>query len=255
MDPDQVRGFASQLRGQAQRINAVVGSVDAIIHQIGHVWQGPSATEFISWWQQQHRPNLVRIEQEIVGLAQAADHNVAEQSAASSSPGSAGSGVLAVGGPAAGLAAEMPILAGARSAAQQFSQNWGFVAGPLLTHVPVVGGVLGGVMQGDTGFRFGQAVAQHHYQSAYENEGSDMVSGALMGHMTVPTFLAGTDVIIAKHAEQAYRAVDWSYTVRHLSELDPLAPGALQAVGGAEASGLGSLGVDWFKQTIGALLS
>ncbi|MDQ1394465.1 MAG: hypothetical protein QOF30_3442, partial [Acidimicrobiaceae bacterium] len=33
------------------------------------------------------------------------------------------------------------------------------------------------------------------------------------------------------------------------------APGAIQAIGHAEAQGLGSLGVDWFKQEVSAELT
>jgi hypothetical protein len=135
-----------------------------------------------------------------------------------------------------------------------FSNRFGFIAGPLLSDLPVVGGTIGALMLVDQGVRVGQDVANHDYQGAYEGT-SDIASGQLMATHTPLGILAGTNLIIDKHVEQAYRQIDWSYTVHHLNELNPCAPGAIQAIGHAEAQGLGSLGVDWFKQEVSAELT
>jgi hypothetical protein len=68
-------------------------------------------------------------------------------------------------------------------------------------------------------------------------------------------FLAGVDVILYKHVEMAYRQDDWSRAIHHPEELNPLAPGAMQAIGRAEAGGLLNLGGDLFRQSVTAILS
>ncbi|MHB1891559.1 MAG: WXG100 family type VII secretion target [Acidimicrobiales bacterium] len=131
---------------------------------------------------------------------------------------------------------------------------WGLGVAPLLTDLPKVGGPIAEMMKADTYFRLGHDVVQHHYQKAYARA-TDTVAGKLMADKTPVTFLAGVDLIIAKHVEEAYRAINWRYTFHHLNQLNLLAPGALQAVKKAEVRGFVSLGTDLFKSTIGAILS
>lgn len=243
MDAGEVRSLANRIRTQAEALQGVVGRIDGIAHQIAQAWQGPDATEFVGWWQHRHRVELLKAHESLVGLAQSADNNAAQQESASSGGDQAGKNTwvpASIAGGAAGLAA--------------FSNKWGFAAGPILTHIPKVGGPIGEVMNVDQAARLGQDVVEQHYQDAYV-QGTGMAAGDLMAAKTPVTVLAGTDLIIGEHAEEAYRAVNWSYTLHHLSQLDPLAPGAIQAVASAEAKGLGSLGVDLFENSIGALLS
>lgn len=83
MDSGEVRAYAGRLRGQANALMSIISHIDGIVHQIGHNWQGPEATEFVGWWQQRHRPNLIHIQKDLAGLAQSADNNAAQQDAAS----------------------------------------------------------------------------------------------------------------------------------------------------------------------------
>jgi len=242
MDSGAIRTLAGHIRGQADGITHVVSAVDRIVSQLGQSWHGSDASEFIGWWQQTHRPSLIQAEQTLAGLAQSADNNAGQQDAASGVAGLVASGA-AISGAASG----------AFAGALAFSNRFGFAAGPLLTEAPKVGGTIDGVMKIDQAARLAQDVGTGHYQAAF-NQSSDMAASSLMGKHTPVTFLAGTDVIIAQHAEQAYRAVNWSYTVHHLSQLDPLAPGAFHAVVQAEAQGLKSLGVDWLEHSVGSFL-
>jgi len=48
----------------------------------------------------------------------------------------------------------------------------------------------------------------------------------------------GTNITLWNTVEQDGRAINWSYTVTHLSQLNPFAPGALSSVYHAEVQGL-----------------
>lgn len=99
MDTGEVRLLASRIRAQAEALQGVVGKIDAVAHQIAQAWQGPDATEFIGWWQQQHRMALLRAHQSLAGLAQSADNNAAQQDQASGVTGNGGAAqVMATGG-------------------------------------------------------------------------------------------------------------------------------------------------------------
>ncbi len=89
MDSGEVRSYAARLRGQAGALMAVIGQVDGIIHQISQHWHGSAAAEFVSTWQHRHRPNLMRIHQQLSGLAQSADNNAQQQDRASGASGAA----------------------------------------------------------------------------------------------------------------------------------------------------------------------
>ena len=83
MDVDEVRSLAGQLQTQAQNITQVVSSIDSIISSMENVWKGKDATDFLSWWQTQHKPHLNHAEEAIMGLHQSALNNAAAQDQAS----------------------------------------------------------------------------------------------------------------------------------------------------------------------------
>lgn len=135
------------------------------------------------------------------------------------------------------------------------SKRFGFIGGPLLGDLPKIGVPIQVLQAGDQGFRLGQDLGETHYQDAYE-QGSDTAAGLLMGsHTGAVGVLAGTDVIIGKHVEQAARAIDVPYTMHHMSQLNPFAPGAAKAVWDAEVDGFKSLGSDLGKSLVSAALS
>jgi uncharacterized protein YukE len=87
MDVDQVRHLAGQLRTQGEGISGIVASMDNLMHQFGTHWSGPTETEFLHEWQRFYRPGLVRVQTDVLGLAQSASNNVKSQEMASSIAG------------------------------------------------------------------------------------------------------------------------------------------------------------------------
>ena len=83
MDPDVVYGLGTQLKNQDSAIQTIVSSIDGVVCQIEGNWKGSDATEFMSWWQQQHKPALIAAATAVGGLGQSAYNNVAQQQQAS----------------------------------------------------------------------------------------------------------------------------------------------------------------------------
>jgi len=83
MDADVVYGLGQQLKNQENSIHSIVSAVDGIINQMEGSWKGSDATEFLSWWQQQHRPALMSAATAVGGLGQSAFNNVEQQRQAS----------------------------------------------------------------------------------------------------------------------------------------------------------------------------
>ena len=99
LDPEVVTQLANQLKTQSQAIGGVIAHVDGIVSHIEGAWQGHTASEFASWWRQQHRPGLVGAQVAVDGLHQSALNNVAQQEAASGNlPGGGGLGGWGGGG-------------------------------------------------------------------------------------------------------------------------------------------------------------
>lgn len=84
MDSSEVRTLATNIRAQAERITTLINGIDVLVHQIASEWIGPDASEFVVWWQQQHRPALVAAESAVMGLAQSAENRAKAQDEASS---------------------------------------------------------------------------------------------------------------------------------------------------------------------------
>lgn len=94
MDPQEVRILANRLRAQADALTAVANQVDGIVRNIGQSWHGPVATDFIGWWQNTHRPALLKAKDAVAGLAQSADNNASQQDGASNGAGTSSSGSM-----------------------------------------------------------------------------------------------------------------------------------------------------------------
>ncbi|MDA8282313.1 MAG: hypothetical protein M0Z42_03205 [Actinomycetota bacterium] len=89
MDTGEVRHNAVLLKNQAESLLTTVHTVDRIVYQIGQSWHGEAAAQFIDAWQRQHRPRMLSAQQDLLGLAQSADNNVAQQAEASAIAGRA----------------------------------------------------------------------------------------------------------------------------------------------------------------------
>jgi|GEM_PF-834662 len=101
MDVGEVESLGHQLMNQGNTIQTVINAIDGIVNTMESVWKGHDATEFMGWWQSQHRPALENVESAVHGLGQSALNNAQQQIDAS---GMMTAGVL-VGAAAVGVAA------------------------------------------------------------------------------------------------------------------------------------------------------
>lgn len=80
MNIDQVRDYARQLDGQAEQIRGqLINQMNSILGGLEGNWAGPDFVQFKGWWEQEHRPRLMKIAEDIAGLAQSARNNAQEQ--------------------------------------------------------------------------------------------------------------------------------------------------------------------------------
>jgi len=137
--------------------------------------------------------------------------------------------------------------------AEQVSTNDGWLLGPLVAGASPA---LGGAMTADSELRMAQDIKNGNYAQGLQ-EGSGLVASQLYaGEKDDPVLgLAGADVQIWSDAASALHAINVPYTLGHLSELNIAAPGALQAVGQAEAAGFENLAKQLTSGIIGGLFS
>ena len=93
MNVDAVRQISRDLKAQAGLLNGVSVRIDGFIDRTQNQWRGTDATDFQSWWRNQHKAKVVQLVQDLEGLAQSLSNNSDEQDRASGgslSPGSAG---------------------------------------------------------------------------------------------------------------------------------------------------------------------
>jgi WXG100 family type VII secretion target len=83
MDPDVVQNLGQQLKNQENSLHSIVSAIDGIINQMDGSWKGADATQFLGWWQQQHRPAMMAAATAIGGLGQSAFNNADQQRQAS----------------------------------------------------------------------------------------------------------------------------------------------------------------------------
>ncbi len=80
MDVDAVNQLAADLRNQAGAIDQVISAVNNLVAHSQEIWKGQDASNFAGWWDNQHRPALQHVRDEITGLATSAHNNATEQS-------------------------------------------------------------------------------------------------------------------------------------------------------------------------------
>jgi uncharacterized protein YukE len=85
MDVDQVTRIGHQLNAQGDQIDHVINAINGMVQSLAGVWHGKDATEFESWWNNQHRPGLQAASHAIHGLGQSALNNAAAQTQVSNS--------------------------------------------------------------------------------------------------------------------------------------------------------------------------
>lgn len=238
MDAGEVRQLAAQMRNQAAAISGAIATVDGLVHQLLGAWNGRDASEFQGWWQQQHRPALVECQAAVTGLAQSADNNAQSQDLASS----ASAGSTQVLGRTVSLP---PWLKERLHEGESFSERYGWAAGPMIAGIPIVGTAYSKLASLDSEARMLEDASHGNAQGTF-NEGSNLLISDAYGAAGAskdPIVLGGAvDATLWQAVEQDAHAINWSYTIHHLSALNPAAPGAWQAVEQAEIQGFTSVG-------------
>ena len=79
MDADEVERVASGLHTQSQALGQAISSINNLVNQAVHVWEGPDSKQFQDWWNSQHQPALKRAQEAIEGLSQSAKNNANAQ--------------------------------------------------------------------------------------------------------------------------------------------------------------------------------
>lgn len=79
MDTGEVQSLGHQLQNQGNAIESIVSAVDGLIGTLEGVWKGADATQFVGWWQSQHRPALKSAAEAVTGLGQSALNNAQQQ--------------------------------------------------------------------------------------------------------------------------------------------------------------------------------
>lgn len=79
MDVEAVQNLGHQLQSQSEALNNAIRAIEGLVRQSQDVWKGSDASEFLGWWESQHRPALQQASEAIRGLGQAALNNASEQ--------------------------------------------------------------------------------------------------------------------------------------------------------------------------------
>src|SRR6185312_7371270 len=79
MNADAISSLATQLDGEAAKLQAVMVAVDQLVTRVGSEWHGTDAMQFADWWRSKHKVVLQRVHDSVAGLAQSAKNNVSEQ--------------------------------------------------------------------------------------------------------------------------------------------------------------------------------
>jgi uncharacterized protein YukE len=238
-DTDELNHLSSSFRSGAGTLEEIGTSLTA--HLQSTSWAGTDADTFISDWSHVHVPVLSGVANALRDLVTVLEQQAAQQTAAS-----------AAGSPT-GASGSTPTSTAKQEAqsivrdAEKTSGNVGWYVSPLLAKVKGVGAL----QNGDELFRGGQDLLAGHYQTGFV-EGTNDAASAIMAKGGAVGFVGGVDVILGQHVEEAYRAINWSYTFHHLSQLNPLAPGALHAVYGAEAPQFQAIGTQIGQDEVGA---
>jgi len=79
MNVGEVRNQVKMLNTHAASIESVIGKLDSTLQALGNNWKGKDFSEFQGWWNQQHKPALKKLADNIHGLATAASSNADRQ--------------------------------------------------------------------------------------------------------------------------------------------------------------------------------
>jgi uncharacterized protein YukE len=79
MDVDAVEAASKQLKTRAADVQALVTSIDKLVHSLPGIWEGPDARTFVNDWWPQHKKALLTASENIKGLGQSAWNNAQEQ--------------------------------------------------------------------------------------------------------------------------------------------------------------------------------
>jgi len=96
MDVVAVRDIATKLDSEAAHLSGVIAAIDGAVTRLPGIWVGKDSSEFVGWWQHQHRPAIQKVHDSIAGLAVSARNNAADQEQAS---GGSSQGPAAATGP------------------------------------------------------------------------------------------------------------------------------------------------------------
>ena len=223
-DPVALGLLSKQLQDLSNVLEQHYGNVGSALENAQ--WSGPSASHAESLWHGCGRL-LQTTATTVKGLSGYVGQKAQMQSQAGSASGSGASGSGSFSSGAKALF----------SGVQPISKDIGPIAGPIVGTIPLVGGLFGQLSTADTGFRAVQDARDGDYQGLF-NESSNLAAGAAFDTKNPAGFLVGTNITLWNTVEQDGRAINWSYTVTHLSQLNPFAPGALSSVYHAEVQGL-----------------
>lgn len=79
MDVEAVQQLGNDLKQQAEAVQQVINAVNGLVNHSQDIWKGKDASEFLGYWEQQHRPALDAVRQAVEGLGQSAQNNAQEQ--------------------------------------------------------------------------------------------------------------------------------------------------------------------------------
>ena len=228
------------------------------------------ASEFAGWWRQQHRPALVEAQIAVDGLHQSALNNVAQQEQASGDIPSSGGSLWDPNVRADPI--WLKPIARFLDDAQKFSDKAGWLVGPF---IGAANPWLDKAMKIDQIERFGQDVWQGnflpHAGGAMGGNGSNAFDelaniGGSFAYLkfTPVTFLLDVNDRLWQGVGDAASAIDW----HDMNAINPFSPtsgfwgsygissGSFWSdLGSSEATGLGNVATNIYKDTVGGLIS
>lgn len=173
--------------------------------------------------------------------------------------GDGGAAVAAASALVGRFDAALPDVEASVASVEAVSSKIGWVGDPFIDKVG--GDFSAGVEEADGSFRLGEDIFDGHYQKAFE-QASDIASGQSFGDVAEATedigtraggeaALVGANIIIWTDVEKAAKNINWSYTVSHLSQLNPRQPGGFEVIGGAVEQGVEEVGSQLGKALFG----
>lgn len=85
LDVEAVQQLSRDLKTQGTELDQVITSINSLVSSIPSIWQGKDSTEFINWWESQHKPALTQVRDHVNGLGDSAMANATAQQDVSNS--------------------------------------------------------------------------------------------------------------------------------------------------------------------------